>query len=132
MEEPTQHKPLLAVSKITAGTLTATSFEGRELLVARVGDEFFVSENRCPHMGARLSEGTLEGTIVVCPRHHSRFDLRDGRVLQWTNFKGAMSAAGKLFRRPQPLRTFAVKVDGDMLLIGPEKPLPTEPPSAEQ
>lgn len=126
MDESVEYKPLVAVDELAAGQMKAVSLEGQELLVARVGDDFFVSENRCPHMGARLTEGTLEGTVVVCPRHGSRFDLRDGRVLQWTNFKGPMSAAGKLFKPPRALRTFAVKVQGDTLLLGPEKPTPAE------
>jgi nitrite reductase/ring-hydroxylating ferredoxin subunit len=36
-------------------------------------------EDRCPHAGATLSEGEVEGCIVTCPRHGSQFDVSDGR-----------------------------------------------------
>ncbi len=34
--------------------------------------------DRCPHAGATLSEGELEGSVLTCPRHGSQFDVRDG------------------------------------------------------
>ncbi|HLX58456.1 MAG TPA: Rieske 2Fe-2S domain-containing protein, partial [Ktedonobacteraceae bacterium] len=35
----------------------------------------------CPHAGGPLDEGTLQGDVVECPWHRSRFCMRDGRVL---------------------------------------------------
>jgi nitrite reductase/ring-hydroxylating ferredoxin subunit len=32
----------------------------------------------CPHAGATLSEGEVEGSIVTCPRHGSQFDVCTG------------------------------------------------------
>lgn len=32
----------------------------------------------CPHAGATLSEGELEGTVLTCPRHGSQFDVQTG------------------------------------------------------
>jgi nitrite reductase/ring-hydroxylating ferredoxin subunit len=36
----------------------------------------------CPHAGARLSEGALEGTVVTCPLHGSQFDVCSGARLR--------------------------------------------------
>lgn len=95
------------------------------MLVARVEDEYFVTDARCPHLGGHLDEGTLEGSIVTCPRHHSRFDLRDGRVVRWTDWEGAVLSVGKLLRHPRPLRTYAVRVEDGSIMVGPEKAPPT-------
>ena len=35
----------------------------------------------CSHAGGPLDEGTLDGDVVTCPWHGSRFCVRDGRVL---------------------------------------------------
>lgn len=32
----------------------------------------------CPHAGATLSTGELDGTVLTCPRHGSQFDVGDG------------------------------------------------------
>lgn len=120
MQDSADYVPLVSIDRIPAGTMKVVSYLGQEFLVAHVGEEFFVTDNRCPHMGGRLTEGALEGTTVICHRHHSRFDLRDGQVLQWTDFKGAAGGVSRLLKRPRSLRTFATKLEGNMLLIGPE------------
>jgi len=35
-------------------------------------------ENRCPHAGVPLTDGTLDGRIVECNAHGWRFDVRTG------------------------------------------------------
>jgi 3-phenylpropionate/trans-cinnamate dioxygenase ferredoxin subunit len=113
---------LTTTAGIEGGGMKAVTLDEHELLVAKIGAEYFVADARCPHMGGHLADGTLEGTIVTCPRHHSRFDLRDGSVVRWTDWEGAALSVGKLLRHPRPLRTYSVKVDGDEIYMGPEKP----------
>jgi 3-phenylpropionate/trans-cinnamate dioxygenase ferredoxin component len=117
--------PLTTTAGIENGGMKAASVEDHEMLVAHVGDEYFVSDAKCPHMGGHLPDGMLEGTVLTCPRHHSMFDLRDGRVLRWTDWEGATLTVGKLLRHPRPLRTYKVHVEGATILVGPEK---TPPP----
>jgi 3-phenylpropionate/trans-cinnamate dioxygenase ferredoxin subunit len=88
--------------------MTQVSVGGREILVARVGDRYYSADNRCPHMGGNLSQGTLEGTILTCPRHHSQFDLTDGHVVRWTDWTGILLATGKLLKSPRPIKTHPV------------------------
>ena len=65
------------------GDMKAVSVEGRDVLLARAGERYFAAADRCPHLGGRLSEGRLEGTVVTCPRHGSQFDLSSGEVVRW-------------------------------------------------
>lgn len=44
----------------------------------RVGGELSVISTVCPHSGADLSQGALEGAVLTCPRHGSQFDVRSG------------------------------------------------------
>ncbi len=116
---------LTTTKDIAAGGMKAVSLDDHEMLVARSGEEYFVADAKCPHMGGHLPDGTLEGTILTCPRHHSQFDLRDGRVVRWTDWEGATLSVAKLLRHPRPLRTYAVKIEGENILVGPEKAPPT-------
>ena len=43
--------------------------------------EFFALDDRCPHAGASLARGILDGDTVACRIHHWRFCLRDGTYL---------------------------------------------------
>jgi nitrite reductase (NADH) small subunit/3-phenylpropionate/trans-cinnamate dioxygenase ferredoxin subunit len=40
--------------------------------------EHFAIDDVCPHMGASLTDGEVEGGIVTCPWHGWRFRLADG------------------------------------------------------
>lgn len=55
--------------------------EGRDVVLVNVEGRFYALDNRCPHQGAPLSGGTLEGGAVVCPRHQWRWDPKNGRAL---------------------------------------------------
>ena len=115
---------LTSVAGVEAGGLKAASVEDHEFLVANVNGEYFVTDARCPHMGGHLPNGTLESYIITCPRHHSQFDLRDGHVVRWTDWRGAQLSIAELLRHPRPLRTYEVRIDGTEIMVGREKTPP--------
>lgn len=51
----------------------------RRLVLVSVAGRLYCVENRCPHAGGSLGEGTLTGHQLVCPRHGWCFDIRTGR-----------------------------------------------------
>ena len=52
---------------------------GAPVAVARLStDEVCVVADRCPHDGGLLSDGFLEGDVLVCARHHWELDPRTG------------------------------------------------------
>jgi 3-phenylpropionate/trans-cinnamate dioxygenase ferredoxin subunit len=111
---------LVEVSKtgeLQDGTMREVSVNGREILLARVGDRYYAASNRCPHMGGRLSRGRLEGTVVICPLHGSKFDLTDGRVVRWLKGSGVASAIGGVLKSPRQLTTYNVSIEGDKILV---------------
>ena len=66
------------VSEVPAGRGLRAEVDGVEIGIFRVGDALHALENACPHAGAPLSEGDLEGPIVTCLLHGWRFDVRTG------------------------------------------------------
>ena len=110
----------IEVSKTGAlkdGAMKAVNVAGHEVLLARVADKYYAGDNRCPHMGGKLSQGKLKGTVVTCPRHGSQFDLTDGRVVRWLKGSGLVSMIGKALKSPRPLAIYNVKVENDRILI---------------
>lgn len=49
-----------------------------------IDGEFFALDNRCPHAGASLAHGEIDGDTVACRIHHWRFCIRDGTYLDET------------------------------------------------
>ena len=117
---------LASVQGMVDGTMTQVDADGHQFLVAKVKGRFYVTDARCPHLHGHLARGVLEGTILTCPVHHSQFDIADGHVVRWTDFQGAVKTVADLVRHPRPLRTYASKVEGDVIFVGPEN----IPPSA--
>jgi 3-phenylpropionate/trans-cinnamate dioxygenase ferredoxin subunit len=99
------------------GAMKAVTVQGKEILIAKAGNSYYAIDNRCPHMGARLSEGKLEGTVVTCPRHGSRFDLTDGRVVRWLQGTGLIARVGSLIKSPRPVTSHRTRTENDQLLI---------------
>ena len=51
---------------------------GLEIGLFLVAGEVRAFRNFCPHAGAPLSGGRIEGESITCPWHGWRFDLRTG------------------------------------------------------
>jgi 3-phenylpropionate/trans-cinnamate dioxygenase ferredoxin subunit len=111
------YQEVSSVGALDDGTMKAVSVEGKKLLLARVGDKYYAADNLCPHLKGSLADGTLEGTVVTCPKHGSQFDLSDGHVVRWTDWSGLKQSLAKTFKSPRPIKTYDVKVEGDKVLI---------------
>ncbi len=70
--------PVLTVDDLPPGQIRHVKIGKRDIAVARVGDEFFALSNVCRHAFAPLSEGFMDGHVVMCPWHGWRYDVRDG------------------------------------------------------
>jgi nitrite reductase/ring-hydroxylating ferredoxin subunit len=53
-----------------------------DILLAHTASGVFAVDDRCPHMAAPLSIGTLEGCVVSCPLHEGQFDLCSGNPVR--------------------------------------------------
>lgn len=52
--------------------------EGRGVLLFNLEGELHAIDDSCPHAGASLFSGKLNGRQLQCPAHGLRFDLADG------------------------------------------------------
>ena len=56
------------------------SYRVNDQIVAmfHIEGQYYAINDACPHAGASLSAGHLDGCVVACPLHAWRFDVRDG------------------------------------------------------
>jgi nitrite reductase/ring-hydroxylating ferredoxin subunit len=69
------------LAELPVGSMRACVVGGRELVICHTREGVFAVDNICTHAHARLCEGRLRATRLVCPLHGASFDIRDGRVL---------------------------------------------------
>lgn len=72
---------LLEVAKteeIPAGKMKGVTVEGKDILVVNYDGKYYAIGRKCTHQSTDLSTGKLEGKIVTCPKHGSKFDVTTG------------------------------------------------------
>lgn len=109
--------PIGRADELQDGEMKKVEVDGRELLLSRVEGAYYAIDDRCPHMGGDLSKGTLEGSVVTCPRHGSRFDVRNGQLVRWTDWSGLKLTVGKMLKSPRPTVSYEVRRDGDTISV---------------
>jgi len=75
-------QPVLSVADLMVGAMRRVSIGDLDILLAHTDRGVFALDDRCPHMAAPLSIGTLDGCIVACPLHEGKFDLASGDPAQ--------------------------------------------------
>jgi len=76
--------PVCKSDELPEGTVKQVKARGKELAVGRlVGGQVFAVGGRCSHMFARLGNGKLDGCLLECPWHGTKFDVTDGSVANW-------------------------------------------------
>jgi len=63
----------LAIDEITSVVVA-----GRAVCLTRTAGGYGALDNRCPHQGGPLGEGTIEDDCVICPWHGYEYDPRTG------------------------------------------------------
>jgi nitrite reductase/ring-hydroxylating ferredoxin subunit len=66
-----------------SGCLSVT-LEKHTIAIFIYDSKMYAIDNRCPHMGFPLNQGTVKDGILTCHWHHARFDLMNGGTFdQW-------------------------------------------------
>jgi nitrite reductase/ring-hydroxylating ferredoxin subunit/uncharacterized membrane protein len=79
---PEEWTAVLASDQLRVGEPQAALAADTPVLLVRGTDGVHAVHDRCSHRGCLLSEGTLDGHVVTCGCHGSRFDVRDGALLR--------------------------------------------------
>ncbi|NEP00840.1 MAG: Rieske 2Fe-2S domain-containing protein [Symploca sp. SIO2E9] len=52
--------------------------QGQTIILVSFKDKIYALDNRCPHMGFPLHQGSVQNCILTCHWHHARFDITSG------------------------------------------------------
>lgn len=64
---------------VPPGKMKHVEAEEKEILLANTDGKVYALCDRCSHMNAPLSMGTLNGKVITCPMHGARFDVTTGK-----------------------------------------------------
>jgi 3-phenylpropionate/trans-cinnamate dioxygenase ferredoxin component len=97
-------------SDITEGTMKSFIVQDNNILVVNYNGNYYAIGGKCTHLGGDLSKGKLDGKIVTCPRHGSKFDITTG-----LNISGPKIGFLKLKTGDEP--SYEVKIVGDIIKV---------------
>ena len=92
-------------SDIKSAELKVVEVEGEQIVLTELNGSPIAFANLCTHEACDLAYSTLDGEEIECDCHGSVFNVVSGAVL--------------VGPATEPLPTYAVRVEGDDVLIGP-------------
>ncbi len=114
-------------AELSDGTLHTVDADGTSVIIGLAGGGLCAARNRCPHLGLSLTKGpgglSYDDGEVVCPWHSSSFDLATGANRDWAHGFAGRTMPGwsrkliALGRKPAPLTTYPVTVEGDDVYV---------------
>jgi nitrite reductase/ring-hydroxylating ferredoxin subunit len=76
-----QRHVVTTLDALPPGTGKAFNVAGRQVGLFNIEGRVYAIDDICPHAGASLADGALDGKIVSCPWHFAEFDVTCGKVL---------------------------------------------------
>jgi 3-phenylpropionate/trans-cinnamate dioxygenase ferredoxin subunit len=70
--------PVGSADELAPGQRKLVFVDGRSVVLFNIEGELHAIENSCPHNGASLAGGQMEGRLLRCPAHGLRFDVSTG------------------------------------------------------
>lgn len=70
-----------SVDDLTPDSRHVVDIDGTNVAVFNLDGEYYAVKDECPHDGGVLSNGKLDGEVIICPRHGARFSIKSGAVL---------------------------------------------------
>ena len=102
---------LMPVNEIPEDSRKVFDVGEHKVLIIHTMGEFFAVDNHCPHMRLPLVKGKLtEDHAIICPFHHSAFDLSSGDVKEWTPWPPLVGKALGAIAREKALPVFRTEV----------------------
>ena len=98
---------IASLSEIAVDAVLGVDVDGSRVALYRLANEVFATAGICTHAMALLSDGFVENGKIECPLHQGQFDIRSGKA--------------RCAPATEDLRTYAVKLDGDEVLIDMEQ-----------
>jgi nitrite reductase/ring-hydroxylating ferredoxin subunit len=109
---------VLSEDDLPRGAKRVATVGGTEVLLVNHAGQIHAVANRCPHLQAKLVKGEVtEDGGIVCPRHHSVFDLLTGSVRDWVPWPPLVGRALGALSSEEVLTVYPTKVESGSIWV---------------
>jgi nitrite reductase/ring-hydroxylating ferredoxin subunit len=108
----------LEAEALPEGERREVELHDHKILLIHHEGEIYAIRNACPHMGSGFQKGEInEDEQIICPWHHSRFDLETGEVKEWVPWPPVVGKVLGALAGQKPLPVFPTKVEDGNIWI---------------
>ncbi|VFJ13213.1 Rieske (2Fe-2S) protein [Candidatus Nitrosocosmicus franklandus] len=109
----------LKIDDLNSGPFKKITIEKEEIVIGKKNDRIFAFNNICPHKGASLSKGSLNGDNIVCYMHGYEYNIFTGKLEKMKSWKkdSTWVEQNDQWRYSGNLKTYKVHIDRDKILI---------------
>ena len=100
------YSQLATLDDVKPGQMFCVEHNGKRILLANVDGTVYACNEMCPHEEVSLALGALQGNLLKCSLHGSRFDLTTGKVLDEP--------------ADEDLKVYPVKIEGNAICVAIE------------
>lgn len=108
----------ISLKELPEGSRRKVSLGERDILLIHHQGQVYAVDSHCPHMGAPLENARLtEDNLLICPRHHSSFELGTGKVREWSPWPPVVGQLLGKASPEHPLGTYRTRTDSDTIFV---------------
>lgn len=96
-----------AIDEIPKRTMKRVEIGNKRLLIAHSDTAYYAVDDLCSHEEVSLYLGCIQGEMIKCSLHGSRFSLQTGEPMEEP--------------ATEPIGTYAIKCEGNSILIDPHR-----------
>lgn len=109
---------LFPEQELQEGARRVVQAYSRRVLVLRFKGKLYAIESNCPHMRYPLKDARITDDCgIICPFHHSAFDLETGDVKDWAPWPPGIGRVLGAIVRKRVLVTFPIKVENGIIWV---------------
>jgi nitrite reductase/ring-hydroxylating ferredoxin subunit len=109
---------VLSAGKLPEGSRQVVDANNRSVLLIHHNGRLYAIASACPHMRFPLRFGRVtDDGGIICPFHHSAFDLASGDVKEWSPWPPLIGPILANVSREKTLLTYPVKVENGEIFV---------------
>ncbi|MGC9394658.1 MAG: Rieske (2Fe-2S) protein [Anaerolineae bacterium] len=107
---------VLPETELPEGTRQVVNVQDHSILLIHENGKVYAMLSACPHMRLPLKGGEItedeigSSAAIVCPFHHSAFDLQTGDVKAWSTWPPVVGKMLGSISREKALRVFPTRI----------------------
>ncbi len=94
--------------ELPVGCMKRVEIDGKRYLIAHTESTFYAVDDLCSHEEVSLYLGCIQGEMIKCSLHGSRFSLKTGKPMEEP--------------ATEPIQTYAIRKQDNRLFIDPHQP----------